>query len=366
MQCCEEALLRYNGIGGVSRRQIFDDIRFMESDSGWNIPLERIKKGKRIHYRYEDPDFSINALPLTEAEARQLKTVVQTLGRFRGLPTNEWVDDVISNLEWRFNLSGDSKAVVGFDQNKGLKGLSYLSPLFDAMTNHNVLRITYRSYKKGSEERVQTVHPYYVRQYNNRWFLLALDNDYHTITNFALDRIISIDTVDDIPFIPNESIDFEHYFDDVIGVTIPSRNVEKLNIQLRFSEKQFPYITSKPLHHSQKVIDQEQRILSIEVKPNYELDQHILSFGRDVEVLAHIPVMIDIFDDLAAELETYDVEFTYHFDADHDRYIQLDNGWKIVLSRGLDIFDKYSRFSLSNTRQVNRRCREFSVTYIQE
>ena len=69
MQCCEEALLRYNGIGGVSRRQIFDDIRFMESDSGWNIPLERIKKGKRIHYRYEDPDFSINALPLTEAEA---------------------------------------------------------------------------------------------------------------------------------------------------------------------------------------------------------------------------------------------------------------------------------------------------------
>ncbi len=80
----------------------------------------------------------------------------------------------------------------------------------------------------------------------------------------------------------------------------------------------------------------------------------------------NIPEMIDIFDDLAAELETYGVEFTYHFDADHDRFIQLDNGWKIVLSRGLDIFDKYSRFSLSNTRQVNRRCREFSVTYIQE
>ncbi len=80
----------------------------------------------------------------------------------------------------------------------------------------------------------------------------------------------------------------------------------------------------------------------------------------------NIPDMIDIFDDLAAELETYGVEFTYHFDADHDRFIQLDNGWKIVLSRGLDIFDKYSRFSLSNTRQVNRRCREFSVTYIQE
>ena len=79
-----------------------------------------------------------------------------------------------------------------------------------------------------------------------------------------------------------------------------------------------------------------------------------------------IPEMIDTFDDLAAELENYGVEFTYAFDADHDRFIKLDNGWKILLSRGLDIFDKYSRFSMSNKRQENRRCREFSVTFIQE
>ena len=69
-----------------------------------------------------------------------------------------------------------------------------------------------------------------------------------------------------------------------------------------------------------------------------------------------IPEMIDTFDDLAAELENYGVEF----------FIKLDNGWKILLSRGLDIFDKYSRFSMSNKRQENRRCREFSVTFIQE
>lgn len=79
-----------------------------------------------------------------------------------------------------------------------------------------------------------------------------------------------------------------------------------------------------------------------------------------------IPEMIDTFDDLAAELENYGVEFTYAFDADHDRFIKLDNGWKILLSRGLDIFDKYSRFSMSNKRQENRRCREFSVMFIQE
>lgn len=94
-----------------------------------------------------------------------------------------------------------------------------------------------------------------------------------------------------------------------------------------------------------------------------------LEMGEDDQKAALFLVileMIDIFDDLAAKQENYGVEFTYHFDADHDRFIQLDNGWKIVLSRGLEIFDKYSRFSLSNTRQANRRCREFSITYIQE
>ena len=43
---CEEALYYYNGIGGVSRRQVFEDIKFMESETGWSIPLERHQDGR--------------------------------------------------------------------------------------------------------------------------------------------------------------------------------------------------------------------------------------------------------------------------------------------------------------------------------
>lgn len=96
---CEEAIYYYNGVGGVSRRQIFEDIKFMESETGWSVPLERKQDGRRVYYRYSDPYFSINAQPLTEEEARQLRSVVITLRRFRGLPSNAWVDEVISNLE---------------------------------------------------------------------------------------------------------------------------------------------------------------------------------------------------------------------------------------------------------------------------
>ena len=73
--------------------------------------------------------------------------------------------------------------------------------------------------------------------------------------------------------------------------------------------------------------------------------------------------MREIFDGLQDELQSCGIEFTYDFTADHDRWIEMDNGWKITLSRGLDIFEKFDRFSLGNIRQSERRCRAFSVTY---
>src|SRR5688572_14464640 len=60
IEACNEALYEFSGVeDGVKRRQIFDDITFMESDQGWSIPLERFKEGKRVYYRYADKSFSI-------------------------------------------------------------------------------------------------------------------------------------------------------------------------------------------------------------------------------------------------------------------------------------------------------------------
>lgn len=60
----------------------------------------------------------------------------------------------------------------------------------------------------------------------------------------------------------------------------------KQRIVLRFSAKQYPYVASKPMHQSQEIVNEEERTIAIEVRPNYELEQQIFSFGPDVEVLA--------------------------------------------------------------------------------
>ena len=303
---CEEAIYYYNGVGGVSRRQIFEDIKFMESETGWSVPLERKQDGRRVYYRYRDPDFTINAQPLTEDEARQLRSVIITLRRFRGLPSNAWVDEVISNLEWRFGLRGNQENMIGFEQNPYLRGLNLLPDLIDAATSHQAVRITYRNYKNCDEEYTVVVHPWYIKQYNNRWFLMAYDAEADRISNYALDRIQNFNVEEDVAYIPNKEVDFEHYFDDVFGVTIPPSDVEKIRVLLQFSKKQYPYIVSKPLHHSQEIVDAENRILAVEVRPTYEFTQLILSFGFDVKVLGPEPFKQEILANLRRNLQNYD------------------------------------------------------------
>lgn len=305
LEKCEEALLEFNGVAGVSRRQLFDDIRYMESDAGWNIPLLRGKEGKKTYYFYEDPNFSINKQPLTNDEARQLETAIITLSRFRGLPNNEWIEEIISTLEWRFKLKRSDHTIISFEQNQRLKGLQYLTPIIEATVNHQVIKLSYRSYKELSVEREVIIHPYHLQEYNNRWFLLALDNDNRYISNFALDRIHSLELMQNVPYIPNETIDFNSYFDDVIGVTIPNDEHEKLHIVFQISERQYAYVISKPLHSSQKILDNENRVLSIDVIPNYELDYVMLSLGPDVEVLEPENYREHICDKLMESLKKY-------------------------------------------------------------
>ena len=302
---CEEAIYYYNGVGGVSRRQIFEDIKFMESETGWSVPLERKQDGRRVYYRYRDPDFTINAQPLTEDEARQLRSVIITLRRFRGLPSNAWVDEVISNLEWRFGLRGKQENMIGFEQNPYLRGLNLLPDIIDAATSHQAVRITYRNYKNCDEEYTVVVHPWYIKQYNNRWFLMAYDAEADRISNYALDRIQNFNVEEDVAYIPNKEVDFEHYFDDVFGVTIPPSDVEKIRVLLQFSKKQYPYIVSKALHHSQEIVDAENRILAVEERPTYEFTQLILSFGFDVKVLEPEPFKQEILANLRRNLQNY-------------------------------------------------------------
>lgn len=77
-----------------------------------------------------------------------------------------------------------------------------------------------------------------------------------------------------------------------------------------------------------------------------------------------IPDLIDKLDDIKDDLASYGIEFEYKFRDFHDRCIKTDTGWTITLGRGLDIFEKYSTYSIASSRQDMRKCKEFTATFM--
>lgn len=283
IEACNEAIYDFTGIEeGVKRRQVFLDLTFMESSQGWSIPLDRIKDGRKVYYRYEDKNFSINKKPITQSESQQLKETLTMLGRFKGIAQFEWLEEFLSGIEDKFNLNGSNKSHIGFEQNIDLVGASYLTQIFEHIINKEVVAIEYQGFGKPIIQMI--IHPYYLKQFNTRWFLFGLNDKYGNISNLPLDRIKSINKVD-LRYSENITIDFEEYFDDVIGVTIPTSGVKE-KILLQFGKNRFPYVESKPLHQTQKIKSREECIVEIEVIPNKELEALILSFGSQVEVLS--------------------------------------------------------------------------------
>ena len=268
---------------GISRRQIFDDINYMESEEGYRALVDRIRDGHRKYYRYEDPNFTINNQPITDDVLTQLRETTLMLSRFKGLPHFEWIEELITNLEDKFHLKGAGHCVIGLDNNEFAAGIKHISTLFNAILNKTPLRIIYNTFCKGSYTWI--IHPYFLKQYNNRWYLIGLnDNKYKEITHLGLDRIQSIEQ-ENTPFIEDSYIqDIDEYFEDIVGVTFPPER-KIVHVVLRFSQHRVPYIEAKPIHGSQKIVDKNQGLISLDLMPNRELESIILSFGDDVEVV---------------------------------------------------------------------------------
>lgn len=283
LEACNEALRNNDSKSdGIKRRQLYEDIKFMESESGWGIELHKGKEGKEVYYRYVDPKFSINNKGLNESESAQMKEALMILSRFKGMPQFEWVDEVVAKFESSFGLKKGAEKIIGFDENKDYTAVKHIGKLFESIHHEKVIKVTYKNFKQKNEYEV-TLHPYYLKQYNNRWFCFGLNDSNKLLTNLALDRIIKIKD-QRLKFIKNEEIDFNEYFEEVIGVTVQG---EVQKVVLKIEKDLWPYIESKPLHGTQKVKKQEPDsvLISIEVKPNYELQSLLLSHGEKIEIL---------------------------------------------------------------------------------
>src|ERR1041385_1445498 len=186
LEACNNALQYYNPKSdGIKRRQLYEDIKYMESVVGWEIELDKVKEGKEVYYRYKDPEFSINKKGLNDSEAEQMREALMILSRFSGTPQFEWVDAIIAKFESSFGLKKGAEKIIGFDENKDYTAVEHISALFNFILHEKPIKVTYKNFKSKNEYDV-VFHPYYLKQYNNRWFCFGLSDETKQITNLAL------------------------------------------------------------------------------------------------------------------------------------------------------------------------------------
>lgn len=309
IDACSDALYEYEGIDkGVSRRTVQMDIQLMRSDKlGYNAPIVISEKK---YYTYEDADYSIMNIPLSEGDLDKLTETVDFLKQFKGFSHFRELESMVQKLEDHiYSQKVNRKPVIDFEKNEDLKGIEFLEKLYQAIIRKNILEITYQSFT-ARQAGTFAFYPYLLKEFRNRWFLIGSKNNAHPLFNLAIDRIIEVRNTEKV-FTDEIGFNAEVYYKNVIGVTV-NHGAKAENIVLFVTRKHAPYVLTKPLHPSQKLIDDNEYgiTVSLEVQHNFELEKEILGLGDGVVVLSPDRLRANIIERLANALDLYNTSIT--------------------------------------------------------
>ncbi len=304
----QELIDACNGLGKVSARTIDGDIYDMKFDEelGYFAPIEYDRKQRG--YYYTDKDYSINNLPLKQEDLYALEFACSLLKQFEGIePITQFVQSVEKIEEYvnLRNVFGNDDFLQVIETEKGLsqKGNEFLNPLLLSIKEHKAVMMHYQGYNH-TEIKHYEIHPYALKEYRNRWYVIGKLTSKNNIQTFALERIKQL-----LPtqqnFERDKNFSPAEYFKYSFGISV--NNLIAQEIELQFHPSEAPYIKSMPLHQTQKIeIDNEQEFrIKLHVILSYELTAQILSYGNKVKVIRPKTLQQEILNQLKTALKQY-------------------------------------------------------------
>ncbi|OKY98686.1 MAG: hypothetical protein BHV67_06110 [Bacteroidales bacterium 43_36] len=307
------------GQKSISKRCVEKDLNYLEYDSPFDVEIEEYwidasDKNDRPYrkrcIRYADPTFSIFKPKLTDDEKTVLSTALEVLGSFEALDNFEWLND----LKNRLNLE-EHEPIISLSKNL-LTNSTLIARLFTVIRLKQVISLQYHTFQSNDIRNV-SISPYLLKEYNNRWFLIASASDSGRVLTFPLDRIDNFSFNFSAKYMSAPDDLYERY-EEIIGVTyIDDNPLQKITFWVSDNSKN--YIITKPIHSSQKTlrgeIDSQLRstypslkdgqFFQIECRKNYELFCELISFGHELLVLSPIDIKYDIVKRLEDSLQKY-------------------------------------------------------------
>ncbi|MBK6976964.1 MAG: WYL domain-containing protein [Cytophagaceae bacterium] len=167
-----------------------------------------------------------------------------------------------------------------------LKNIEKLDLYYRYITERRVLDIDYHYF--GSKEPTNiTIVPIQLREYNNRWTLIAYSKEKNEYQNFALDRIINERFSPD-NLSGESTFDARNYYKDVIGNSV-DKKIKIETIRFKVKKNRAYYVATKKWHHSQtnlaELEDSTSMTFSLRVIPNREFWAKVMEHVEDIEIL---------------------------------------------------------------------------------
>lgn len=269
----------------IERRTLEADFETMRHDErlGYHAPIAYDKKEKAFYYT--DAQFTIDQVPLTEEDLQALTLATNILHQYKNVKLVQQFEGMVDKLGKMVNhlKQPNNNKLIAFENTPYYKGREFFDQVLGAITNQQPLRITYRKFD-GTKNDEHILHPYFLKEYHGRWYVLGYSEARHYIITLGLDRFVKIETAD-LPFKENKTLKPRQYFEHTLGITLGKGPVEE--IELWFSPSMAPYIKTQHLHHTQKTVSEDEKglVISLRLIPNPELTQLILSYGAEIDVL---------------------------------------------------------------------------------
>ena len=287
-EACEEAL--YGGQFGehICDSTIEKDMFNMRMEHDAPIKYSKLNRG----YYYEDANFSINDIPLTEDELGSIKFAVDTLQQFREVPFFRQFGSAIDKIVDRVSVDQQNDQLqnyIQFEESLSRGGNEYLKPLLEAIQLKKKVFFQYGGYTSRIKK-PRKVTPLFLKEYRNRWYLISFDKVKNSITTYALERMeefeITQESSDD-----SINVDIKEYFKHSTGITVYKG--EPMHVKLEAEPTAAKYIISHPFHHSQKEVknDQKKSLFELKVFLSEEFIRSLLSFGGEIKVVEPIELV---------------------------------------------------------------------------
>lgn len=293
------------GYKSVTKRCIEKDLIAMEEEPFYaeivrtgKTPIEdKNGKSRMVQLvRYSNPYFSIFNHELNDDEKALLRKALEPFGSFEDIPGFEQIEQLIASLDVEVD---NNKKFVYYSVNEKGTNTQVFGKLYSAIAEQKAIDLTYHKFGE-TEKRHVLLHPYLLKEWNRRWYLIAAAADSGKILTFALDRTDEVETSDDMKYKP-ASDDLMERYEDIVGITYYD-NAPIETIYLWVSDRSYKYLDTKPIHGSQTTLKEGSeeesslrqkrpdlkggRFVRLECMVNYELVHEILAYGKGMVVLS--------------------------------------------------------------------------------